>query len=155
MELYQLIYQSQSLVPFEEPELKALLNHSRAYNQAHGITGILLYTLDGRFLQVLEGSREAVRHLYFDCIRADPRHYNWQIIGDGPCVQRSFADWSMYFRGAQARDLRKLLSPVPADTPALLIPRPRTRPELLALLRDFVAGPETAASQRWQLETEA
>ena len=143
MELYQLVYQSQSLVPFETPELTALLHQSRVYNDCHGITGILLFTPDGRFMQVLEGDRDAVRHLYFDRVAADPRHYHLQVISEGPCERRSFADWTMAFHMAQARDLRQLLSSVPPDNPALLILRPRTRPELLALLLDFVAKRET------------
>ncbi|MGY3087584.1 hypothetical protein ACVWYF_000610 [Hymenobacter sp. UYAg731] len=31
---------------------------------------------------------------------------------------------------------------MPPDSPALLVPRPHTRPELLELLRDFVAQGE-------------
>ena len=143
MKLYQLIYQSQSLVPFEPPELTALLHQSRAYNELYAITGILLFTPDGRFMQVLEGDRDAVRHLFFDRIASDPRHCHLQVISEGPCEQRSFADWTMAFHVAQARDLRRLLSPVPPDNPALLVPRPHTRPELLALLLDFVAKRET------------
>ena len=139
MELYQLVYQSQSLVPFEAPELTALLHQSRAYNKCHGITGILLFTPDGRFMQVLEGDRDTVRHLYFDRIAADPRHYHLQLISEGPCQQRSFANWTMAFHMAQAHDLRQLLSPLPPDTPAQFVPRPPTRPELLTLLLDFVA----------------
>ena len=60
MKLYQLIYQSQSLVPFEKEEIVALLAGCRAYNATHNITGLLLYTPDGRFLQVLEGEESIV-----------------------------------------------------------------------------------------------
>ena len=147
MELYQLIYQSQSLVPFEPLELTALLYHSRAYNQRHEITGVLLYTPDGRFLQVLEGPRQAVRHLYFDTILADPRHYDCRVLGEGPNPSRSFPGWDMAFKAAQARDLRRLLAPVPPDNPALLVPRPHTRSELVALLLEFMASQQTPAYQ--------
>ena len=50
MGLYQLICQSQSLVPFEKEEIVTLLAGCRAYNTTHNITGLLLYTPDGRFL---------------------------------------------------------------------------------------------------------
>ncbi|GAC1373496.1 MAG: hypothetical protein NVS3B25_20960 [Hymenobacter sp.] len=147
MGLYQLIYQSQSLVPFAPDELTALLEQSRAYNRTQHITGILLYTPDGRFLQVLEGERAAVRHLYHNRILHDPRHYHCRVFNEGPCLKRSFADWTMGFREAQAPDLRTLLRYVPPNTQALLIPRPHTRPEFLALLKEFVARCPTRAAQ--------
>ena len=139
MGLYQLVYQSQSLVPFETPDLLALLRQARSYNQRHDITGLLLYTPDGRFLQVLEGEQAAVQHLYYDQIVADPRHWQCQVVGEGPCRYRSFTDWSMGFRLAHPQDLRIWLGYVSPDSPALFMPRPHTRPELLALLCEFVA----------------
>ncbi len=144
MSLYHLIYQSQSLVPFEESELAALLDQARANNKRHGITGMLLYTSDGRFLQVLEGTRDAVRQLYYQHIAADPRHYNCRVYDEGPCPHRCFAGWNLGFREAQAYELRTLLGCVPPDTPALLIPRPRTRLELTELLAALVTSSEAA-----------
>lgn len=138
MGLYQLLYQSQSLVPFETQELTALLTQCRSSNQRDGITGLLLYTPDGRFLQVLEGEQAAVRHLYYQRITADPRHFNCRVLSEGSCRHRAFSDWRMGFRVAQPQHLRTLLGYVPPDSPALLVPRPHTRPELLALLHDFV-----------------
>ena len=143
MVLYQLIYQSQSLVPFETPELEALLAQSRAYNLAHHVTGILLYTPDGRFMQVLEGQKNVVRDLYYNHILLDPRHFNCRVLTDGPAISRSFGTWSMGFRVATAMDLRILLCTVPPDAPGLLVPRPHTRPELLELLHEFVKNSET------------
>lgn len=140
MNLYQLIYQSQSLVPFEMPELTNLLHRFRTSNQRLRITGFLLYTPDGRFLQVLEGDREAVRNLYYRRIVTDPHHHLCRVIGEGPCAHRSFADWSMGFRTAQAHDLRTLLGHVPANNLVLLVPRPHTVPETLKLLLEFVAN---------------
>ncbi|WP_210515842.1 BLUF domain-containing protein [Hymenobacter terricola] len=142
MSLYQLIYQSQSLVPFEARELQALLTSSRANNQQLGISGMLLYTPDGRFLQVLEGDQQAVRTLYYHHILADPRHHSCRVLCEGHCLRRSFADWSLAYRAAQAPDLRTLLGYVPPDTPALLVPRPRTRPELVELLLEFMSKGE-------------
>jgi hypothetical protein len=146
MDLYQLVYQSVSLVPFEEPELFDLLQRSRAFNQYQNITGLLLYTPDGRFLQVLEGPRDAVRCLYYNRIVRDPRHYNWLVFSEGPCLQRTFHTWSMGFRVAQAQDMRTFLGYVPPDVPGLLVPRPHTRPELMALLQEFIHACETEPS---------
>ncbi|WP_460549947.1 BLUF domain-containing protein [Hymenobacter daeguensis] len=142
MGAYQLIYQSQSMVPFETPELLTMLRKARAYNARLGITGLLLLTPDGRFLQVLEGRRDDVRALYYQRIAADPRHYNCRVYDEGPCWERAFPQWRMGFRPATAQVLRTLLSYVPPDGPGLLVPRPHTRAELLALLQDFVTTGE-------------
>ena len=142
MGTYQLIYQSHSMVPFETPEMMELLQKARARNQSRDITGLLLYTPDGRFLQVLEGPREAVRNLYYNHLMHDPRHYDCRVYGEGPCWERSFPHWHLGFRPATAQDLRKLLSYVPPDGSGLLVPRPHTRAELLALLLEFVASCE-------------
>ncbi|GAA4021085.1 hypothetical protein GCM10022409_00860 [Hymenobacter glaciei] len=145
MSLYQLIYQSYSLIPFEPQELQELLDKSRVRNQRHHITGLLLYTPDGRFLQALEGPREAVRDLYYQHIVADPRHYNCQVLGEGPSETSSFANNALAFRPAQAQDLRQLLAPVRLQGAALLVPRPHTRPELTELLVEFMRGELTTA----------
>ena len=139
--LHQLIYQSQSLVPFEAPELRALLAQSRRHNGRCGITGVLLYTPDGRFLQVLEGEEHAVRDLYHH-IAQDPRHACCRVLDEGPSAKRSFAHLSMGFRAAQACTLRNLLGSVPADGPAWLVPRPHTHAELLALLEEYMSVEE-------------
>ena len=146
MGTYQLIYQSQSLVPFEKEEIMTLLAICRAYNAAHGITGLLLYTPDGRFLQVLEGEESAVRRLYLNRISADPRQFGCRVYGEGPALKRSFPDWPLGFREATANVLRTLLSNVPPDRPGLLVPRPHTRPELLKLLKEFLAHNEVDAN---------
>lgn len=142
MSLYQILYQSQSLVPFEPPELAALLHHARIHNEQHAISGILLYTPDGRFLQVLEGEADVVRHFYHQRIMADPRHYNCRVLCEGPCQYRSFPNWPMGFRHAHACHFRTLLGTAPPNNQSLLVPRPHTRPELLALLLEFAAGGE-------------
>ncbi|GAB3639330.1 hypothetical protein GCM10027422_49210 [Hymenobacter arcticus] len=138
MDLYHLIYQSQALGEFGEPELAALLRQGREHNQTQNISGVLLHTVDGRFLQVLEGPQTAVRHLYYHVILSDTRHFHCQVIGEGPCAQRSFGGWTMGCRLAQPHDLRTLLGEAPADGLGLTH-QPYPRPQLLALLEEFVA----------------
>jgi hypothetical protein len=149
MGLYQLIYQSQSLVPFEQPELIALLQQAGAFNRENFISGLLLYTPDGRFLQVLEGERNVVRKLFYNSIVHDPRHSHCRVISEGPCLRRSFASWSMGFRTANPKHLRTILGYVPPDTPGLLVTRPHTRPELMALLEEFINECETEPTQEY------
>ena len=144
MNLYHLIYQSQSLAPFGPGELAALLHRGRTHNQANNLTGLLLHTTDGRFLQVLEGPKTAVRHLFYHVILSDTRHFHCQVISEGLCFQRSFADWTMGCRLAQPADLRLLLGEPPTSLSLGLAPRPYPRPQLLTLLQDFVdQGPTT------------
>lgn len=141
MNLYQLVYQSRALIFFEPADLADLLGKARAYNRDHGITGLLLFTPDGRFMQLLEGDRPAVHELYHHRIEVDPRHADCHIITEAPCVSRCFTDWYMAYRPAQAVTLRTLLAPVlPPDSAALLLPRPRPHVEFVELLLDFVGG---------------
>ncbi|MGY3089413.1 hypothetical protein ACVWYF_002461 [Hymenobacter sp. UYAg731] len=147
MRLYQLIYQSQAMVPFEAPELLALQQQAEAYNQAHGITGALLHTTDGRFLELLEGDEAAVRHLYYHHILRDPRHRDCHILAEGPCLEASFAGRAILFHFAQPNEVRALLAHVPAGNQALRVPRARTGPELAAALRAFLAPGQAGATE--------
>lgn len=147
MSYFQIIYQSTSLVPFTDDELAALLQHSHTNNRRNDISGLLLYTPDGRFLQVLEGERDTVRALYHERIARDPRHHNCQLLSEGSAAERCFPGWSMGFRTVRAEDLRQLLASVPAGGPALRVPRPHTRPELLALLQEFVASGDVSPAR--------
>ena len=137
MSTYQLLYQSYSLIPFGPRELDELLAHARARNERRSLNSILLYTPDGRFLQLIEGPRDAVRALYYEHLVSDPRHYNCRVLSEGPSEVASFGGCPMDFFPAQAQDLRLLLAPVPVPGAALLVPRPHTRPELVELLVEF------------------
>ena len=152
MDLYHLIYQSQALGAFGAPELAALLHRGRTHNQAHGISGVLLHTVDGRFLQVLEGPQTAVRHLYYHVILSDTRHFHCQVLGEGFGDQRSFGGWTMGCRLAHPADLRALLGEAPADGLGLA-PRPYPRPQLLALLEAFVAQGEVETGPTHPLDS--
>ncbi|GAB3638107.1 hypothetical protein GCM10027422_36970 [Hymenobacter arcticus] len=142
MGLYHLFYQSQARQPFDTAALTALLHQSRAFNRAHHLSGLLLHTPDGRFFQILEGEETEVRALYYDRIVADPRHHRCRLLGAGACPERSFADWNMGFRIANAQELHALLAAATPAEQVLFAPLPRVRPELLALLLAFVANHE-------------
>ena len=144
MGLYHLVYQSRAVVPFSDAELAALLNWSRTYNRQVHVTGLLLHSPDGRFLQILEGEDADVRQLYYGHILPDPRHYQCQVLGEGSCAERSFADWSMGFQLASAADLRDLLRNDALNSPTCHGPKPTIRPELMKLLLEFV---ETQAAR--------
>lgn len=147
MQPYHLIYQSQWMVPMDAAALDGLLRQCRAYNQEHDITGVLLHTPEGRFLQVLEGPRAAVRHLYYHAILSDVRHHHCRVLGEGAWPTRSFAAWSMGFRQAQPHDLRTLLGEA-AGHDLGLVPRPYPRPQLLGLVLDFMEKDRIPTSQQ-------
>ena len=134
------------MVPMDAAALDGLLHQCRAYNQQHDITGVLLHTPEGRFLQVLEGPRAAVRHLYYHAILSDLRHHHCQVLGEGSWPVRSFASWTMGFRHAQPHDLRTLLGEAAAND-LELVPRPYPRPQLLALVLGFI---EQDLAPNWQ-----
>jgi hypothetical protein len=70
-----------------------ILRQSRANNGLNGISGILLS--DGRrFLQVLEGTPEAIAHV-FARISADPRHGDVKSLYDERDSRRIFSGWTM------------------------------------------------------------
>ena len=93
--LYQLIYISTAVQPFDERDLSLLLRQSRRSNQARGLTGMLLYH-EGSFLQVLEGPKQEVLKLYAR-IERDPRHVTSRVLLRGEVAERSFAGWAMGF----------------------------------------------------------
>jgi hypothetical protein len=153
MNLYHLIYQSQALTPFGPEELEALLHRGRTHNRAHGLTGLLLHTDDGRFLQVLEGPKTAVRHLFYHVILSDTRHFHCQVVSEGLCFKRSFSDWTMGCRAAQPAEMRQLLGEASPTSDLGLASRPYPRPQLLALLQDFVSQGETTSGQPHPLDS--
>ena len=131
--VYQVLYRSRAVQPFNEEQLLDLLTRARAYNVQHQLTELLLYS-DGGFVQVLEGSEEVVRTLY-GRIQQDPRHTQVVTISEGPGPGRRFSDWSMGFgRTVEAGTtdaLNKLL------VPEGVLPPENVGPYLRGLLESF------------------
>lgn len=79
------------------PPLHELLEQIKTYGKRRkatlDVTGIL-YAQDGRFLSVLEGTRDHVRQV-FGAIASDRRHSSLSIISDRPAPVRYFPDWSV------------------------------------------------------------
>lgn len=102
MELWVLLYRSREAYEMDAADLLKLLFDARAHNAAQGISGLLLHH-EGRFMQVLEGPREAVQRLYRR-IAQDARHRDLVLEIDQPADRRLFPEWSMGF--AEAPRLR-------------------------------------------------
>ena len=62
MALHEIIYVSLATHEMKQAELLALLDQARVHNEAHGITGLLMYHRQ-EFLQLLEGERDELLRL--------------------------------------------------------------------------------------------
>ncbi|MFD1872773.1 BLUF domain-containing protein [Hymenobacter bucti] len=139
MLLHHLIYESQVTHPFTEAELADLLRKARITNEEKGLTGLLLYAQDGRFVQVLEGDVNEVHELYFMRISRDPRHQHLTLLADGRLDHRRFAHWRMGYRLATPEALTELTGHVStADATFLLPVLPNLPSPLLDKLLDYV-----------------
>lgn len=101
--IFYLIYTSRANRLMAADELMQLLEQSRRNNAARDITGMLLYMevrfldrLEGRFMQLLEGSEAQVRATYGQII-ADDRHHGILLLVNGELPERQFPGWSMGF----------------------------------------------------------
>lgn len=102
--LQYLIYISQAMKFMDNDDLLQILEESRAHNQVHGVTGMLLYMesvfldrKEGRFMQLLEGEGAEVQAVYAK-IEKDHRHKNLLILSEATIEARIFAGWSMGLR---------------------------------------------------------
>jgi len=140
MSLHSLLYESQANQLLSKADLVALLDQSRRFNQAQAITGLLLYTTDGRFFQVLEGEAAALTDLYAR-IAHDPRHRDVRLLVLEPLATRRFPTWGMGFRCLAAADLAESLGHVDTHNAAFLLPLlPALSNALLDKLLDHVHG---------------
>lgn len=101
---YQIVYYSSATQAFSEQNLIDLLNKANSYNTPLGISGCLVYANE-KFIQLLEGEREAVLSL-FEKIKCDPRHTNVTVTVEMSVNQKLFPDWGMAFKFAN-KDLLK------------------------------------------------
>ncbi|HYI40732.1 MAG TPA: BLUF domain-containing protein [Allosphingosinicella sp.] len=93
MRLKTLTYTSRARLDLRDEEVSAIHQTARHLNALDGISGLLLF--DGsRFLQIVEGSEDAVDNLV-GRLRMDPRHSAFEIRDERYVERRSFADWSM------------------------------------------------------------
>jgi hypothetical protein len=105
--MYELIYNSVATnEKIGEADLQRILAGARKKNSELGITGVLLYHR-GEFVQLLEGSRESVLHVYNDIIFLDHRHTALVIGWEGAIERRRFSDWTMGYTPVDALDHAK------------------------------------------------
>jgi len=101
--IYYLTYFSKATRLMQEEELTYLLQQSRSWNQDHGLTGMLVYLqgrfideVEGRFMQVLEGTQQEVEGI-FKNIEKDIRHHQVLVLKRDFIDKRHFETWQMGF----------------------------------------------------------
>ncbi len=93
--LVRLVYTSRSPAAIDSALLDNIFRSSQLNNAEHGITGALCVDAPGQvFLQVLEGSRPNVNHLYNVIVR-DNRHNDILLLDYAEIRQRQFFSWRM------------------------------------------------------------
>lgn len=139
--IHQLIYTSSRAGNLGDAELDALLLAARENNTRLGLTGVLLCTND-QFMQVLEGSRDALEQL-FARIVADPRHEDVRVVIRRRVTKRDFANWQMALRDARAKPLApgcELVRFFEADFDVQALPDASPTGFLLRAFRDIELG---------------
>lgn len=100
------------------PELGLILEQSRKLNKCRGITGMLIYiegqfariksrtissSVSGMFMQILEGSKDEVEHI-FNIICSDTRHHDILVLQKTDVPSGNFESWSMGFKSFALND---------------------------------------------------
>lgn len=93
MDLTSLTYTSLARLDLQSSDLEDIHRSARELNALDGITGLLVFN-GNHFLQIIEGSRNAIEEL-LDRLRRDPRHTGLEVRDERRVQKRSFPDWSM------------------------------------------------------------
>ena len=94
--LHSLVYSSLATPGFNSEEIESLLLNARCYNEQQDITGLLLFH-EGAFLQVLEGDRRTISHLFEKKLMRDPRHSAVTLFHDEQINRRQFQYWHLAY----------------------------------------------------------
>lgn len=101
--LFRLIYSSEATRDLPISDLEVMLAQSRARNTLRDVTGVLVF-VEGVFLQILEGSRDAVVAL-MEKIGRDERHTNLKVFHEEEIEKRTFGAWRMAFVSPSAEEM--------------------------------------------------
>jgi len=92
-DIYHLIYISEAKHSFSEQEMEELMKVSQRNNKTVEVTGLLV--AKGKvFLQLLEGAKTSVKHIYKKII-LDERHVACEILSETTSHRRLFPTWRM------------------------------------------------------------
>ena len=138
MSVHRIVYVSMAAADLDQPALGAILETARVKNKARGITGFLL-SLDGHFMQLLEGPADAVQQAYEE-ICGDSRHSNPVIVLQTEGKHRCFPEWRMGCHIARAEEAGNTWSEGGSSSVAGALPGSVT-PNIRALFLSFRGSP--------------
>ena len=98
-DLVELTYLSEAVSDMSFLGLMRLLESARAFNQQHGITGILFYD-NQQFGQVIEGERANIMKVW-KRIQEDKRHHRIELLEIREIDERSYPEWLLRFYGGE------------------------------------------------------
>ena len=109
--MFHIVYVSTATRPFTDADAEQVLGQARAFNDEHGVTGLLLHVGD-TFLQVLEGESDAVEAAYRGAAESS-RHSDVLRTPAIPVAGRVFPEWAMGFeRAAPGQLVEQVLQPL-------------------------------------------
>jgi len=104
-----------------EEDLNYLLQESRQWNEDHNLTGMLVYLqgrfiskVEGRFMQVLEGTEHDVEEI-FQKIERDNRHHQVMVLKKDFIDKRYFETWEMGFESVDVENWQNVKGFFPID----------------------------------------
>lgn len=93
--MHELTYTSLAKKNISKEDLNAILNTAKEFNEAHSITGCLVYH-NGQFVQTLNGEKMIIFEL-LEKIKLDTRHSDINLVWEGPAEKNVFQGWHMAF----------------------------------------------------------
>ncbi|RXJ45788.1 BLUF domain-containing protein [Gelidibacter gilvus] len=106
--MYQLTYRSIARPRLKFEDLEAILEEANATNSARNISGCLIYH-NNSFVQILEGNKKDVRHVYRK-IKADDRHQSVTLLWDTNVETRFFKEWHMAFYRPEDKNIKTFVN---------------------------------------------
>jgi hypothetical protein len=140
--IHQLIYSSEASPDLSDGDLEDILTDSRIDNAERDVTGALLF-VDRVFVQILEGTREAIDDLMMK-IERDPRHHSVTVFHEGEAPARVFESWRMAFLNPSPADISRWAgfpgTETMAEITASLERHPERVPEVLLKIVHSLTG---------------